>query len=106
MTIQSGVYLMGEQAASVVKFEAHTMPGVPDEHAVLQEGEIFCQWQDPEDSSSKPSVVTGDVMICRAPAMHMGDIRRVRAVDHPRLRHLVNVIVFNVRGNRDLPNQV
>lgn len=28
----------------------------------------------------------------------------VTAVDHPRLRHLKNVIVFNVRGNRDLPN--
>lgn len=38
--------------------------------------------------------------------MHMGDIRRVRAVDHPRLRHLVNVIVFNVSGERDLPNQL
>lgn len=45
-------------------------------------------------------------MICRAPAMHMGDIRRVRAVDHVRLRHLVNVIVFNVRGPRDLPNML
>lgn len=38
--------------------------------------------------------------------MHMGDIRRVRAIDHTRLRHLVNVIVFNVRGTRDLPNML
>jgi RNA-dependent RNA polymerase len=38
--------------------------------------------------------------------MHMGDIRRVQAVDHARLRHLVNVIVFNVRGARDLPNML
>lgn len=67
---------------------------------------MFCQWQDPDDPSSKPEVVQGDVMLCRAPAMHMGDIRRVRAVDHVQLRHLVNVIVFNVRGPRDLPNML
>lgn len=45
-------------------------------------------------------------MVCRAPAMHMGDVRRVKAVDQPRLRHLVNVIVFTVRGKRDLPNML
>lgn len=38
--------------------------------------------------------------------MHMGDIRRVKAVDQPRLRHLVNVIVFSVKGKRDLPNML
>jgi RNA-dependent RNA polymerase len=72
----------------------------------LEEGQVFCQWQDPDDVASEPQVVEGHVMMCRAPAMHMGDIRRVRAVDHVRLRHLVNVIVFNVRGARDLPNML
>lgn len=38
--------------------------------------------------------------------MHMGDVRRVQAADHARLRHLVNVIVFNVQGTRDLPNML
>ncbi|KAJ9118330.1 hypothetical protein QFC22_004243 [Naganishia vaughanmartiniae] len=80
--------------------------GVPDEYGVLNEGEIFCQWQDPEDRLDNPQVVQGPVVVCRAPAMHMGDIRRVIAVDHPRLRHLVNVIVFNVKGSRDLPNML
>lgn len=36
--------------------------------------------------------------------VHPGDVRRVEAVDCPKLRHLRNVIVFNTRGNRDLPN--
>ena len=36
--------------------------------------------------------------------VHPGDVRTVRAVDAPALRHLRNVIVFNVRGQRDLPN--
>jgi RNA-dependent RNA polymerase len=80
--------------------------GVPDEYGVLNEGEIFCQWQDPEDRLETPEVVRGHVMVCRAPAMHMGDVRRVKAVDQPRLRHLVNVIVFSVRGKRDLPNML
>ncbi len=36
--------------------------------------------------------------------VHPGDVRIVQAVDRPSLRHLRNVIVFNVRGERDLPN--
>jgi RNA-dependent RNA polymerase len=33
-----------------------------------------------------------------------GDVRRTFAVDRPELRHLKNVIVFSVKGDRDLPN--
>lgn len=36
--------------------------------------------------------------------VHPGDVRLVEAVDCPKLRHLRNVIVFNTRGSRDLPN--
>jgi RNA-dependent RNA polymerase len=34
----------------------------------------------------------------------LGDVRRCFAVDVPQLRHLKNVIVFNIQGKRDLPN--
>ncbi len=70
---------------------------------VLAEGQVFCQYQ---SASEGPTLVTGRCAIMRAPALHLGDIRVVNAVDHPKLRHLVNVIVFSVRGARPLPNML
>ncbi|KAK6910761.1 hypothetical protein I203_104793 [Kwoniella mangroviensis CBS 8507] len=76
--------------------------GIADETGTLKEGEVFCQFQENEEGS-KPKVVLGEVLVCRAPAR---DVRRARAVDNPRLRHLNNVIVFNVQGERDLPSML
>ncbi|WWC93489.1 hypothetical protein V866_000324 [Kwoniella sp. B9012] len=76
--------------------------GIADETGTLKEGEVFCQFQENEEGS-KPKVVLGEVLVCRAPAR---DVRRARAVDNPRLRHLKNVIVFNVQGERDLPSML
>ncbi|KAJ9096569.1 hypothetical protein QFC19_007101 [Naganishia cerealis] len=90
LSVEKGVFLMG----------------VPDEYGILKEGEIFCQWQDPEKLNSAPQIVEGDCILCRAPAMHTGDVRRVKAVNNPSFHHLRNVIVFNVQGARDLPNQL
>lgn len=78
--------------------------GVPDETRTLGVDEVFCQiWP---SNAPQPTVITGDCILYRSPAMHPGDVRRVRAVDSPRLRHLKNVIVFNVAGQRDLPNML
>ncbi|WWC63397.1 uncharacterized protein I303_105997 [Kwoniella dejecticola CBS 10117] len=76
--------------------------GIADETGLLKEGELFCQFQENEEGS-KAKLVRGDVLICRAPAC---DVRRVKAVDIPELRHLKNVIVFNVQGERDLPSML
>ncbi|WVQ95053.1 hypothetical protein IAU59_002145 [Kwoniella sp. CBS 9459] len=75
--------------------------GIADESGTLREGEVFCQFQ--EDEQTPPRIVINDVLICRAPAC---DVRRVRAVDRPELRHLKNVIVFSVQGERDLPSML
>lgn len=42
--------------------------------------------------------VCTQVCFCDFPTLMTGDIRVVTAVDHPRLRHLKNVIVFSVCG--------
>jgi len=73
---------------------------------VLQEGEVFCQYRNAFEPGDGPTVVTGRCVVMRAPALHLGDVRLVDAVDHPSLRHLVNVIVFPVRGKRPLPNML
>lgn len=87
--VDKGVYLMG----------------VADESGLLEEGQVFCQYHDPEQEDG-PVIVKGDCAITRAPALHPGDIRKVQAVDCPALHSLVNVIVFNVKGVRDLPNML
>ncbi|WVQ80183.1 hypothetical protein IAT38_002288 [Cryptococcus sp. DSM 104549] len=78
--------------------------GIADESGLLKEGEVFCQFQENDDAP--PRVVVHEVLVCRAPALHPGDVRRARAVDVPQLRHLKNVIVFSTQGERDLPNML
>ncbi|TYJ52353.1 hypothetical protein B9479_007047 [Cryptococcus floricola] len=78
--------------------------GIADETGTLREGEVFCQYQ--ENDGTPPKIVTDEVLVCRAPALHPGDVRRVCAVDAPELRHLKNVIVFSIQGERDLPSML
>lgn len=70
---------------------------------MLKEGEVFCQYDNPAEPDEGPTVVVGTCVVMRAPSLHLGDLRIVKAVDHERLRHLRNVIVFSVHG-RPLPN--
>ncbi|BEI83326.1 hypothetical protein CcaverHIS002_0311940 [Cutaneotrichosporon cavernicola] len=88
LKIDGGVFLMG----------------ICDEVACLAEGEVFCQYQ--VDYDSEPIVVTGEVLVCRAPALHPGDVRRAMAVDRPKLRHLTNVVVFSTKGALPLPSML
>lgn len=73
---------------------------------MLNEGEVFCQYRSAAEPGDGPTLVTGICAVVRAPALHLGDIQVVTAVDRPALRHLVNVIVFPVRGARPLPNML
>ncbi|RSH88373.1 uncharacterized protein EHS24_000913 [Apiotrichum porosum] len=77
---------------------------ISDESGTLKENEIFCQYQ--ETDTHDPKVITGEVLVCRAPALHPGDVRRAQAVDLPHLRHLKNVVVFNTAGKRAFPNML
>jgi RNA-dependent RNA polymerase len=42
------------------------MVGIADETGTLREGELFCQYQ--ESDETEPVIVTDEVLICRAPA--------------------------------------
>lgn len=82
-----------------------TVMGLMDETGELNEGEIFCHI----DDGGKRSVLTGEIIITRAPAMHPGDVQNCRAVmvtaDSP-LHALRNCVVFSQKGTRDLPSQL
>ncbi|KAK4234105.1 RNA dependent RNA polymerase-domain-containing protein [Achaetomium macrosporum] len=65
--------------------------------------QIFLQVPDPKDPGAY-KVITGLCLVGRNPSLHPGDIRVVEAVDVPPLRHLRDVVVFPLNGDRDIPS--
>ena len=45
-------------------------------------------------------MLTGTVVIAKNPCFHPGDMRKFRAVDNPALHHMVDVVVFPIKGPR------
>ncbi|KAJ1973672.1 hypothetical protein H4R35_003995 [Dimargaris xerosporica] len=79
--------------------------GVLDEYGVLNENEVFVHLSNPPTADTSP-IITGLCAIFRNPCFHPGDVRVVKAVDHPALRYLKDVVVFPAVGHRDLPSQL
>ncbi|KAL2140726.1 hypothetical protein VTI28DRAFT_3319 [Corynascus sepedonium] len=65
--------------------------------------QIFLQVPDPKNRREY-KVITGLCIVGRNPSLHPGDIRVVEAVDVPKLRHIRDVVVFPLRGDRDVPS--
>ncbi|KAK0723826.1 RNA dependent RNA polymerase-domain-containing protein [Apiosordaria backusii] len=65
--------------------------------------QIFLQIPDRDDPTGY-KVITGLCIVGRNPSLHPGDIRVVEAVDVPALRHLRDVVVFPLKGDRDIPS--
>ncbi|KAE8374407.1 RNA dependent RNA polymerase-domain-containing protein [Aspergillus bertholletiae] len=63
--------------------------------------EIFVQISRPE-ADKKPEIIEGLCILARNPSLHPGDIRVVRAVNVPQLRHLQDVVVLPQTGDRDI----
>lgn len=84
--------------------------GILDETGTLEENEIFCQVSVNNNTTGngghRRKVITGECIIFRNPCFHPGDIRVVTAVDNPKLKHLVDVIVFPSKGFRDIPSML
>ncbi|KAL4884722.1 RNA dependent RNA polymerase-domain-containing protein [Aspergillus karnatakaensis] len=62
--------------------------------------EIFVQVHRPE--SGKYEIIEGLCILARNPSLHPGDIRVVRAVNNPALKHLKDVVVLPQTGIRDV----
>lgn len=81
--------------------------GIMDETGFLQDGEVYCPTID--DNTGIRSILIGNVVITRAPALHPGDIQLADAVGVPEdspLNDLHNCIVFSQHGSRDLPSML
>ncbi|KIJ58833.1 hypothetical protein HYDPIDRAFT_101927 [Hydnomerulius pinastri MD-312] len=77
--------------ARMIIHKSRLIYGVCDPVKVLKEGQVHIRIT----SRNGPSTpINGDVLVVRNPCLHPGDCLKLRAVDHPRLSHLVDCIVF------------
>lgn len=76
--------------------------GLADPLGVLKPGEVHVQFSKPFlddfDQNTYRNLAGEEVLIARQPACRRSDIQKMRAVSHPQLSHLVDVIVFSSRG--------
>ncbi|XP_063437028.1 uncharacterized protein LOC134718444 [Mytilus trossulus] len=83
--------------------------GVCDPYGILEYGECYVRVTATTNGHVKN--VSGPVVVCKSPCYLLGDIRVLKAVsdmDKPelsKLSHLVDCIVFPIRGPRPHPNE-
>ncbi|CAF4736112.1 unnamed protein product, partial [Rotaria sp. Silwood1] len=106
----------------ISKNSGRNMFGIVDETATLKSGQVFCQYtilnteqlDDLTRSNNIRSyyqedikkVVVGKIVVTKNPCHHPGDLRTFEAIDVPKLRHLVDCIVFPQLGDRPHPNEI
>ncbi|KAJ8315323.1 hypothetical protein KUTeg_007473, partial [Tegillarca granosa] len=83
------------------------MMGTVDETRTLNYGEVFISYSNKcEASKCKVVVYTGSVVVAKNPCFHPGDLRKFKAVDIPKLHHMVDCIVFPQKGHRPHPDEM
>ncbi|KAI0333202.1 RdRP-domain-containing protein [Cubamyces sp. BRFM 1775] len=76
--------------------------GVCDPYGVLKEGEVHVRVSVPRKGAT--TLTNTQVLVVRNPCLHPGDCLKLWAVEHPRLSHLVDCIVFASTGERAAPS--
>ena len=89
----------------IIITESRNVFGVCDPLEVLEYGECFVR----PTIRGKPQTVSGLVTVSKNPCYLLGDVRVLHAVDDDRtygLQHLVDCIVFPVKGERPHPSEI
>lgn len=81
-----------------VAFGCFNGTGVADETGTLEYGQCYV--------NVHSEVRVGEVVVCKAPSLHPGDVKKLVAVDVPALRALKNCVVFPVKGRRPHSNEI
>lgn len=85
-----------------------TLFGVMDETGWLSEGEVYVTYTPAQGRHESPPGAVS-LLVTKSPALHPGDIQKVKNTDPPAghaLREHRNCIVFSKWGARDLPSQL
>jgi RNA-dependent RNA polymerase len=107
IVIEKGAFLLGcVDETATLKGHFHdpqSRHGATRDEKLATLPEIFIQISN-TDKRAAYRVIEGICILARNPSLHPGDIRIVRAVDVPALRHLKNVVVLPQTGDRDVAN--
>jgi len=76
--------------------------GVCDQCDILEYGHCFIR----PTIRGKPHTIIGNIVIAKSPCYLLGDIRVLKAIDVPELHHLVDCIVFPIKGKQPHPNEI
>jgi hypothetical protein len=84
--------------------------GIADPFGVLEPGEIQVQFSssfvDERTDEKYLCLRDMEVLVARQPACRRSDIQKVRTVVHPKLSHLVDVVVFSSKGRYPLAGKL
>ncbi|KAG0621598.1 hypothetical protein M758_3G033400 [Ceratodon purpureus] len=116
-----------QKRSRILEPKGRVLMGCLDETKALSYGEIFLQVTPapgrrkrliedgleifdkypvgPTANGNEAHVVTGWVVVAKNPCLHPGDIRKLKAVNVPALRHMVDCLVFPQKGHRPHPNE-
>ncbi|KAL8951423.1 MAG: hypothetical protein Q9222_002614 [Ikaeria aurantiellina] len=110
--VEKGAFLLGciDETATLKGHynDVRPSPCKEDTASRMQElPEVFVQLsKGPIDKgqSNKGNVILGPMLLARNPSLHPGDIRIVRGIDVPALRHQKDVVVVPQTGDRPIVN--
>lgn len=108
-SVQSKLVCESERLRIVIP-KSRNIYGVCDPSGALEYGECFLRITD--GNLQSPRTIKGSVVVCKNPCYLLGDVRVLRAVDDTdrpdvkHLNHLVDCIVFPVRGERPHPDEI
>ncbi|KAL9029678.1 MAG: hypothetical protein Q9196_002102 [Gyalolechia fulgens] len=104
ITLPEGAFLLGciDETATLRGHFNGTLPATDFNDKVSKLPEVFVQLS--KGPGDKASVILGPMLLARNPSLHPGDIRVVRGVDVPALRHLKDVVVVPQTGDRPIVN--
>ena len=88
----------GEQKCRILVPQSRLLFGVCDPRGCLEEGECFVNPTSDEEGIAR--AISGYVLVSRNPCLHPGDLQKLVAVAKPELAHLVDCVVFPVKGRR------
>ncbi|KAL8657463.1 MAG: hypothetical protein Q9226_001892 [Calogaya cf. arnoldii] len=89
----------GERRSRILIPQSRLLFGVCDPLNLLKDGE--CAVRVTSDGDGIPKTVVGtEVLVTRNPCLHPGDLQKFKAVQHDRLSHLTDCIVFPTKGRR------
>lgn len=91
-----------EQRLRIPSGKSTFLFGVVDPHSVLQPGEVHVDFSTPfvdeQTGETYRTLSNLDLLVARQPACRRSDVQKVRVVKRPELSHLVDVVVFPMRG--------